>query len=214
MNFIVRLTESDLQLEYLWTLTNEVSPQQTIVPDPITLELAIPDNAADLKVENLSRPEPADMPIRAGSRGGWAGVAVPFPPGQTRLRMTARLPYSGQARIPVSANLALEQWSVLAFPPDLKVEGEGLAQVKTEDQSEYQRFRGPILAAGASLMLNISGGTGPRITSTAPAQVDSETGVEEEHGATSESRSFQVPWVVIFLVLVIVYVILRLRRRA
>jgi hypothetical protein len=213
MNLVARRVGDLLELEYLWTLNNEARPQQTVMPEPATLELAWPQGSEPPQAEVISRPQSAELATVPGRGGQWIGLVAPLPPGSTQLRVTGRIEYPGNAQVPVGANLAVQDWSLLVFPTDLGVTGPALADVTPTKAGDYSRLPGVPLAAGAASLLDFSGGTVPGAGElraeggeAAPGQ---EVPVEEP---LEKTRSLSLIWVLIFVVLVVLYFLLRRRR--
>jgi len=214
MNCIVRRTEGELQLEYLWTITNAGSPQQSVVPNPYSLALALPAGAHSVTAEILSRPTATPLSMVSGPATGWRGLVVPLPPGQTRLRLTASLAYSGQGSLPIAANLALDEWSVLTSPPDLELTAEGLTASDLENTTGLGRFHGPQLDADQVLEITVSGGSAPVIAARVEGGSDSLVTVASADLVVEQSRSKSAMWVLVLAALIILYLMIRLRRRS
>ena len=214
MNLILRRGEDELQLEYLFTIQNDVAPQRAVLPSPSSLALALPDGLGGLRAEILSRPSPAAVGTAAGPEPGWIGLAAPLPPGPTRIRLTGVLPYDGAAELPVGANLAVSQWSVLAFPPDLEIRGEGMEEASVGADVDYSRSVGPALAAGATLVLEVRGGAAPVVLTGLDAGDSVAVVAPASSPPPPDEKTSSVTWILIFLGLVLVYLVFRIRRRS
>ncbi|MFH1845417.1 MAG: hypothetical protein ABIF77_19705 [bacterium] len=214
MNCIVRRTEAELQLEYLWTVTNDSTPQQSVVPNPYSLALTLPTGVHSIQAEILSRPTATPLATVSGPEPGWHGLVVPLPPGQTRLRLTASMPYAGHGNLPIAANLPLHVWSVLTSPPDLELTAEGLTTGELENSTGLGRFHGPQLAANQILDINISGGAAPAIAARTASATDSIVAVASAETVLEQSRSKSAMWVLVLAALIILYLMVRLRRRS
>ncbi len=214
MNLVLRRGEDDLQLEYLFTITNSVVPQRTVLPSPATLALPLPAALGQLQAEVLNRPTPAAVPTAAAPQAGWTGLAIPLPPGQTRLRLRGRLAYDGQAELTVGTNLAVARWSVLAFPPDLEVQGEGLVSVTTDTNADYTRTRGPALAAGQTLVLQIQGGQKPLVLTELAGEDTTTEASPVAPVQTRDEKTSSVTWILVGLGLILIYLMIRMRRRS
>jgi hypothetical protein len=161
MNVVVRRGERDLGLEYLLTVENAGRPPRAVVPDPATLELALPAEFSLRSAQLMSGPEPVDLELAAGA-GGRRGLAVALPPGTVRVRLTGTVPFAGTAELPVGLNVPVERWSLLAFPPDLDVRGPEIEPDPAQDP-DYARLIGPSLEADETILLVVSGGTPPEV---------------------------------------------------
>jgi hypothetical protein len=211
MNLILRRGESELDVEYLISLANNTVPQQTIVGSPASLEMALPPAAHDKRLEIVSRPHVAEMPLGSARQAGWTGLQVPFPPGQSRLRLTFQMPYEDEAEIPIGFSLPVANWSILAFPFDLSVRGFGLEQTTGTGDADYSRFMGSELEAGRELVLTVSGGTAPEVSAREEAMADSLFGTEEVETVEADEQGSSVVWILIFVLLVVLYLAIRRR---
>ncbi len=210
MNLVIHLGESALQLEYLFTVVNESRPQQTVVPQPASLQLALAPGTSLGRVESLRGPQSIAVSSVPGSEEDRIGLALALTPGNNRLRITGTVPYRGNLELPVGANIPITEWSVLTFPADIEVRGPGLEPVPTDLDADFQRHRGPALAAGETIVLSLTGGSGPQIdrveiSSSSPASSTlPDTGTKRDSGG-GLSRY----WWIIVLVGIVVFVILR-----
>jgi hypothetical protein len=206
MNLVLRRGEDELQLEYLFTITNAVVPQRTVLPSPATLTLPLPSALAQVQVEVLNRPAPVAVSTAAAAQEGWTG--------QTQLRLRGRLPYNGEAEITVGTNLAVTQWSVLAFPPDLEVLGEGLASVTTDTDADYSRTRGPALEAGQTLVLQVHGGKVPVVLTELAGKDTTTVAAPVAPPPLRDEKTSSVVLILVCLALVLIYLLVRMRRRS
>jgi hypothetical protein len=209
MNLVIHRGETDLRLEYLFTVVNENRPQQTVVPQPTSLALALPPGGMIQKVESLRGPYPISSQYSPSDETGWIGLAVALPPGSNRLRVTGSVPYSGRIEFPVGANIPVDEWSVLTFPADMEVRGQGLESAPTDLDADMQRHRGPALAADEIVLLAIGGGTGPQITAI---EIDTTGALSSQTPATSgesDKGGLTRYWWVVVLVGILVIIVLR-----
>lgn len=162
LNLHVRRAESDLQLEYLITITNGASPQRTVLPDPTSFELLLPDGAVGAAFEVLSGAAPQKTAAVAGQAPGRAALAVPLRSGVTRLRVTTSLPYNGRAHLALAASLPVTQFTLLASPADLRIDGD-FTDVGEDTTTGCRLWAGPALEADRELRWTVQGGSSPRI---------------------------------------------------
>jgi len=158
----VRRAETDLQLEYLITITNSANPQRTVLPDPTSFELLLPDGAVGAAFEVLSGGAPQKLAAAAGQAPGRAALAVPLRSGVTRLRVTTSLPYNGRAHLALAASLPVAKLTLLATPPDLGIDGD-FTEGEVDAAGGCRLWNGPALPADRELRWTVQGGTSPRI---------------------------------------------------
>ncbi len=183
LNLVLRRGESELRLEAMLTVNNTGSPARTVVPRPSSLELGWPPDASATRVTLMSVPDAPTLEPAPGRTAGRIGLPVVLRPGPSRVRVTATMPYAGRAEIPLGSDLAIARWSVLASPPDLQLEAEGLVPEPTEPADEFRRYAGQALPAGAGGLLIVTGGSAPAVTAVSgepaaggPAAADTESG--------------------------------------
>ncbi len=162
LTLVVRRAEQQLSLEYMIRLQNESSPLRTILPDPTSFELALPEQAREIALEMLSAPVPTLLATTGAGEPGRIGVTQPLRAGPTRLRLTATVPYPGEADLRLSASAPVEQLTLLASPPDLELRG-GFADRGLDEATGFHRWVGPPLEAGAELRWTMEGGAAPRL---------------------------------------------------
>ena len=166
LNLHVRRAETDLQLEYLITITNSASPQRTVLPDPTSFELLLPDGAVEAAFEVLSGAAPQKTSAMAGQTPGRAALAVPLRSGTTRLRVTTSLPYNGRAHLALAASLPVVKFSLLASPADLRIDGD-FTDAGEDAATGCRLWTGPALDADLELRWTVQGGSSPRIATRA-----------------------------------------------
>ena len=158
----VKREEAELRLEYVIAILNETQPQRTVLPDPTSFELQLPEGAVGAAFEVLTGGVPQKVAAVAGQGAGRSGLAVPLRSGTTRLRVTTTLPCRGRAHFALAANLPVTKFTLLASPPDLKVDG-GLSDAGLDQATGCERWDGPVLAANQVLLWTMAGGTAPRV---------------------------------------------------
>ncbi len=206
----LRRTESDLRLEYLVTVQNRAEPQRTVLPDPTSFELLLPEGAVGAACEVLAGAEPQRVAPVAGVKPTRAGLAVPLRSGATRLRVTTSLPYEGSARLAVESSLPVARFTLNTSPADLRI-SDGFADEGVAEDTGWRRWAGPALAADQELRWSVSGGSAPRIAERA----------EEGSGGAAGGRLEQVRrtgtslagWIVIVVAVLMVALALLPRLR-
>ncbi len=210
LSLTVKRLETRLDLEYAIAIVNETSPQQTVLPDPVTLELMLPQDAVSVTFEALSGAGPAKVTPLPGSKPGRAGLAIPLRSGTTRLRATASVPYTGRARLQLEASAPVRKLTMLVYPPDLVVDGDFRDEGIAEDGG-FHRWAGSPLAANALLTWQVSGGTGPSI---AARQRDRLVDLgRKAQDTVRRARSDRTAFVVSIIALAGIVVLLLARRR-
>ncbi|MHB8080182.1 MAG: hypothetical protein ACYDIE_13120 [Candidatus Krumholzibacteriia bacterium] len=162
LNLRLRRTETDLRLEYLITITNSAVPQRTVLPDPTSFELQLPDGAVGAAFEVLSGAAPQKTAAVAGQVPGRAALAVPLRSGTTRLRVTTSLPYNGRAHLVLASSLPVTEFTLLATPPDLRIDGD-FTDAGEDTATGCRLWTGPALAADREVRWTVQGGSSPRI---------------------------------------------------
>jgi len=212
LNVVVRQGEGTLTLEYMLTVENTGTPLRTVVPDPVSLRLALPPGAGDFQAQVMRGPEPFACEVTGPTGPGWVGLAVALPPGPTPLRLTAKVPYPGRLYLPVGANIPLNKWSILSFPADLEVRGNGLEPAPMAEETTFQRNRGPSLAANQVFSLEISGGAGPIIESVPETPAGEAAADTTSQVAESADDGWPVWPIPVLVLLAVLFLISRLLR--
>jgi hypothetical protein len=213
MNLVIRRQESLLRLEYMLQVTNNTSPQATIMGRPGTFELALPRAARDIKAVYTRGPDPTGIPL--GSPGRSMTLEVPLTPGANQIRIEAVVPWTESMNLPVGSNLPVEAWSVLAAPEWLEVHSTDMEENDREKVAGFRRFVGFPLEAGEAIDLRLNSGEQAAgeaedlFTGEAPAEqetTDAENPAEKSGGMT-------LPLILVG-VLIIVVIIAAVRRRS
>lgn len=208
MNLVIRRAETELEIEYLLTVVNESQPQRTVVGDPASLELALPADVQLGEIEAMRGHTPQAITASSGSGPGWTGLAVPLPPGTTRLRLTASIPYPEQLVLRIGFNIPVEAWSVLTSPVDMDIRGTDLVPVNAPAESNMRRHTGAALTAGETVLLTLGGGSGPVITG-----VEVSTATPEDLARAKEDSGdgggLLKYWWALILVAIAIFIVLR-----
>lgn len=213
LNLVIKRAESKLELEYLITIVNETRPQQTVVPDPTSFELLLPEDAVGASLEVLSGAAPQKLAPVAGVKPERAALALPIRSGATRLRATTSLPYDGRsARLRLEASLPVRQLTLLTFPADLEVEGGPFDDAGVAEDTGYRQWRGSPLGADQALEWDVSGGAAPRVDSG--PRLRPTLGLEKIGRAVSRARGAGPGlWIALAVVAVAATAAILLRRR-
>jgi hypothetical protein len=177
LNLQVRRAETDLQLEYLITITNSANPQRTVLPDPTSFELRLPDGAVGAAFEVLSGAAPQKTAAVAGQTPGRAAFAVPLRSGATRLRVTTSLPYNGRAHLALAASLPVAKLTLLTSPADLRIDGD-FTDAGEDAATGCRLWTGPALDADLELSWTVQGGSSPRIAARTQADNGAPGGIK------------------------------------
>ena len=215
MNLIIRRSGSRLALEYLLTVVNEARPQVSIVGRPAAVGLALPPDAFSVVAEELRGARPREIATSALS-GRLTGLASAIAPGTNRLRLTASVEHDDPTTIPISFNLAVEQWSLLTSPPDLKVAGRGLEKDDDLSNADLLRHIGPELEPGRLIKLIIGGAPVAQEEQEIFSQPAPEETAETVPVEASKNKTMQrlVPIGLLAAVLLVIWVVVRKLRGA
>ncbi len=155
LNVVVRHSPAGFGLEYIAIVANETRPRRTIAAAAVPLRLALAADLARVTVEiGGDRLDPRRAEVRA-TGDGQRGVAVALTPGSTRIAVRGQLPGARRADLAVAANLDVDAWSLLAWPAELQVRGDGLTLARDAAYPEFSRWQGPRLQAGDTVAVTI-----------------------------------------------------------
>lgn len=213
LNLVLRRQESLLRIEYMLQVNNAASPQITVVGRPESFEIALPMGVSDISASYTRGPDPT--PVEVETSGTQAGLVVPLTPGQNLIRLEAVVPWVDGMTLPLGANIAVTEWSVLASPEWLKIGSTDLEENDSEEVPGFRRFAGFPLEADETITLRLNSGevaAGPQedlFTKDAPAE--QEAAQTDEEVVQSSSKSLPL----IFLgVIIIVIIVATIRRRS
>jgi hypothetical protein len=213
LNLHVRRAETDLQLEYLITITNSASPQRTVLPDPTSFELLLPDGAVGTAFEVLSGAAPQKTAAVAGQAPGRAALAVPLRSGATRLRVTTSIPYNGRAHLALATSLPVAKLTLLASPADLRIDGD-FTDAGEDAGTGCRLWTGPALDADLELRWTVQGGSSPRIAARAQDDNGAPDGIKAPLAQARRIGMSLAGWLVVIAAFAMVALALlaRLRR--
>jgi hypothetical protein len=207
LDFILKKTESLVQLEYMLRVENAARPQVTIVGDPV-LELYVPEGARDFDASYNRGSEPTPVTVRQlGSNR--VGLVMPLTTGNNQIRLVCRAPWQEGMTIPLGSDLGVQAWNLLASPVNLDIQAFELEPSNDRALPGHLRFRGPSLDAGRRFTMRLQGSipAGPEeevFTTEAPAEQESEPSAEEENGPLPFPVFVATPIIVVFIVLLVV----------
>lgn len=213
MTVVARRRETVLELEYMLRVTNEASPQVTVMGRPATFEMALPAGAADIVAEYQRGPEPTPIPVQTAGEGRLS-LEAPLTPGGNVVRVTAMAPWSENLELPLLADLPVLSWSLLTSPVGVTAEAFELEDSGTDAVPGYMRYVGPPLDAGRRFTVRLSSGAGPAEEPQAAFSQDgAETGSGDAPQTAGEGGGFPLPLVFAALGIIIV-IIAAVRRRS
>ena len=215
MNLIIRRAGSRLSLEYLLTIVNEARPQVSVVGRPAAVGLALPPGAFAIVADELRGARPREIETTPLS-GRLTGLAIAIAPGTNRLRLTASVEHDDPTTVPVSFNLAVDQWSLITSPPDLKVSGRGLEKDDELSNDDLVRHIGPQLEPDRLIKLVIGGGAVAQDGQEIFTQPAPEESTEAAPASASKNKTARrlVPIGLLAGVLLVIWVVIRKLRGA
>ncbi|HOX25405.1 MAG TPA: hypothetical protein PLL30_12465 [Candidatus Krumholzibacteria bacterium] len=156
MNVVVRSRERGYELEYVVTVDNQSRPQRTLRGSALPVRVALPASIGEIEVEVDNGPDPLTAELRP-TEDGLMGVAASLTPGEARITIRGLLPPGSRTEFAVATNLAVDQWSLLAWPADLDVRSVALTLDRDNTYPEFSRWLGRPLGAGERVDVTVSG---------------------------------------------------------
>ena len=216
MNVVIRAREDEFEFEYIVTVANQSRPQRTISANALPIQLALPTGLRAIEVEVDNGPDPLTAELRSAG-GGLTGVATALTPGEARITVRGAIPLAGEGEaanrieFSVAANLAIANWSLLAWPASLEVRSFDLDLDRDNTYTEFSRWIGEPLEPGDEIDITV----GVVAVTGEAAPVFSEQ--TEEAAASQTQRATEkrgVPWLTIIsaMILLSAYVVWRRRR--
>jgi len=209
MNVVVRRRERGYELEYVVTVDNRSRPQRTIRGQALPLRVALPEGVRDLAVEVDNGPDPLSAELRP-TEGGLQGVAASLTPGEARITVRGLLPVADRTEFTVATNLAMPQWSLLAWPAEIAIECFDLDRDRDNTYTEFSRWLGRPLEPGQAVRVAI--GTAAEVATGQAVPAPTGETAAGEGASRPETRRF--PWVTVGAAVVLLgaYALWRLRR--
>jgi len=213
MNVFARIEESLLQLEVLLQVSNDASPQATVVGSPGSFGLALPAGLTDVSAEYHRGLEPT--PVRTAREGGLLELAVPLVSGTNKVRLTGTIPWQEGLVLTVGADVPVDAWSLMVAPDWAEVTNLELEPDPSGGAGGYKRFRGPELEAGRVVEVRLGSGRGT--AGTTEKVFGSEAAGDSAAAAATPpapgKKGGGLPLAVIIALAVVVLVLVLRRRR-
>ena len=212
VDLLVRKTQSLLELEYLIQVENSVSPQVSLVGSPHVM-LEMPSGAQKATLSYGNGPNPEELEISSFS-GNQVALAVPLTSGRNPMRLKTTLTWSEGMTIPMSSNVPITKWTLIATPVNLDIQSFDLIPTDITGNSGHLRYQGPSLAAEESFSFRISTlkGTGEEEDLFTQSS-DSEDNTAEKESNKEEDDDGGFPFVTLTPILVVIIIVLAARRR-
>ncbi len=212
LDLLLRKTESLLELDYMLQVENSAQPQVTMLGEPQVM-VALPDNARSATLTYGNGPEPEELKLSHLS-GGKAKLAIPLTTGKNQIRLRTTVEWIDGMEIPISANVPIESWGLMATPVSLDIQAFDLEPIDAAGRGGNLQYRGPQVAADEVFVFRIATSQGAGevedlFTRKSTTESDSETptpGKDEEGG-----RGF--PFVVLTPILVVIIAAVARKRR-
>ena len=216
MNVVVRAREDDYEFEFIVTVDNAMRPQRTLRADALPIRLALPAGLRGIEVEVDNGPDPLTAELRPAG-GGLTGVATALTPGEARITVRGTVPLAGpnesakRVEFSVAANLAVANWSLLAWPASLEVRSFDLEQDRDNNYTEFSRWFGEPLEPGREIDVTVGAAT---TSGEASPAFSSQTEEVAAPRARRAAKGRGVPWLTIAsaVILLSAYVVWRRRR--
>jgi hypothetical protein len=209
LNVVVRRQARGFALEYIATVANRGTPQRTVVADALPIRLVLP-RMAELEVEIDRGPDPLTADLRPAAED-LTGVAIALPPGEARITVRGLLEAGDEAVLEIGADPAVAQWSLLAWPADIRVRSADLSRDDGHGHTEFARWRGPALAPADRVEVAL-GAPAPAVAQDVFSAAAPRQAPAEEDRPDRRPRRF--PWLTVTaaVVLVSAYLVWRARR--
>lgn len=208
MNLVVRQRDRGFGFEAVVTVDNQSRPQRTVHADALGVQLALPEGLEQITVEVDDGPEPFPAALRPAT-GPFTGVVAGIPPGQARITIKGIVPADAELAFSAASNLPVEAWSLLVWPDDLSVDGDGLRRDDTREYGGFGRWVGHALEPGQEMDIRV---WQPRPAEATRVFADSPESVDPTDRRPRSVRT-GIPWVTITVAVVLVGAYLIWRRR-
>lgn len=169
-----------------YVVKNNLQPPAAFFRTEGNFQFAIPENA---KLQQVATTSSTGMPVVQApiEKGkGLNAIAYAFRPGDTNVRLSYELPYSGSATVKLPATYD-NMRMLLVVPPGVTITGDGL-QASGQEQGMMVYTHAP-LAAKSSLTVNLSGVGAPQAADAGTGQ----SAAQEGNSRTSEGDIHAVP---------------------
>ncbi len=212
MNLLVRQTESLLQVEYLLQIDNAARPQVTLNGRPhVMLNLPRGLERATLSFGNGPDQEKVEL---TGLSGGMTALDIPLTTGRNKVQLVGSMAWQDGVEIPVSANVPIQDWSLMASPEHLNIQAFDLETDNSAQVSGYTRLKGPAVDADESFQFRIFDSPGAGAEEELFTQNGDELENNDDNSAKSDKEKDKgFPFVVLTPIFVVFLVIVMRKRR-
>jgi hypothetical protein len=163
---ILQPNGSDLLVGEEYSIENKTQPPMAYFHQNGSFVFALPDGA---ELSQVSAAGASGMPVVQGTidKGkGLEAIDFPFRPGESNVRVSYKVPYSGnETKLRIASPYAVARLAVFA-PPGVTVTGDGFAPAGQEQG--FNAYMRESVAANTPLVVSVSG--------TAPMQSSSQGG--------------------------------------
>jgi hypothetical protein len=177
---ILQPSSSDLSIGEVYSIENKTQPPMAYFRPDGSFLFALPDGA---QLGDISAAGSSGMPVTQGTidKGkNEEAIAFPFRPGESGVRISYKLPYTGnQAKLRFVSPYAAERVAFFA-PPGVQVSGEGLTP-GGQDQG-FSVYVHESLPANTPVNISISG------TAPIPAPSQGGAGADDSQNPSVNSR--------------------------
>ena len=191
-----------LEVEATYTLRNESTPPRTKTGDE-TYEVEIPAGAQLVDVSASSGPNGMPVPASPVPTGKQNRYAIVFPirPGQSRIYVSYKLPYSGSYEFNFAPDSQLSELGVL-LPKSMQFKGLSRTFAQDNDETGLAVFFAKNVSAHEQVKFSVSGeGVAPREAQGGGApQAGPESGPPPPSGTRSSAIWFVVAGMIIVVV--------------
>lgn len=172
-----------------YVIQNNSQPPQAYFRSDGNFEFAIPEQG---KLQQISTVTSTGMPVQQASidKGkGLYAIAFPFRPGETSIRLSYELPYSGNAATMKLTAIYPGVKTLVVVPPGVTITGEGLTAAGQE-QGMLLYAHQP-LAAKASFTVNLSGVAAPQSAEAGASDAQGQGGMPQEGNSRTQTQDVQ-----------------------
>jgi len=156
------ISSDQLEVSELFVLTNQSNPPRTKMGTP-SFEFGLPAGA---QIEEGMAQGPGGMPttsipIPVGKKNHY-GFVFPIRPGESRFRITYKVPYAGTREFRITPEAPLTELGIM-LPQSMQFESKDPSFGRANDESGMTVFVAKSVAAGKELRFSVSGeGTSPK----------------------------------------------------
>ncbi|HTS13627.1 MAG TPA: carboxypeptidase-like regulatory domain-containing protein [Candidatus Limnocylindrales bacterium] len=152
---VVQPSATDLSVGEIYNITNNTQPPKAYFREDGSFLFSLPDGA---QLGDVSAQGASGMPVTQGTidKGkNEEAISFPFRPGDSGVRISYKLPYSGnQARVRFVSPYASDRLAIFA-PPGVQISGDGLSPAG-QDQG-FSVYMRESVAANTPVTVSIAG---------------------------------------------------------